>query len=92
MYFSSVTSPSLYPSSFHLSHLRRRECCGASIICSRCPPPTITNALFLSDLIFKFLPFSSMSPNELKNNGPHMAGVMWANSWRKSSTRGEWFG
>ncbi|KNZ52462.1 hypothetical protein VP01_3566g2 [Puccinia sorghi] len=28
----------------------------------------------------------------VKNNGPHMAGVMWANGRRKSSTRGEWFG
>ena len=28
----------------------------------------------------------------VKNNGPLMGGVMWADGWRKSSKRGEWFG
>jgi len=28
----------------------------------------------------------------MKNNGPHMGGVMWAGGWRKCSKRGEAFG
>ncbi|KNZ55872.1 uncharacterized protein VP01_1375g1 [Puccinia sorghi] len=28
----------------------------------------------------------------VKNNGPLMGGVMWADGWRKCSKRGEWFG
>ena len=60
-------SPPLSP--FLISHLllRRRECCGASIICSGRPPPTITNALFFSDLIDYSRHFSALVESGTRN-------------------------